>query len=110
MNEDRPRVGAAAADDGDPECAFSPEPGAPKCTNLATMHLRVEDKHYGVVGLPTCQRHYPIAVAAGRLLQEHAYEGWCGFPASVWSIELNVCLMDDTGVEPALREYATADA
>ncbi len=71
-------------------------------------HVRVEDPRYGEVCLSSCDKHLPVARAAGKFLQEHTFEGWCGFPASLWSPELNVCFVDDTGVEPVRCERAEA--
>ena len=31
---------------------------------------------------------------------EHAYAGVCGFPATRWNYELNICEIDDSGQEP----------
>jgi hypothetical protein len=107
VNRQGPRVGAES-DEYRAVCVYSEQPGEPKCGQPATTHVRVKDPHYGEVSLVTCARHLPIARAAGKFLQEHKYEGWCGFPASLWNIELNVCLMDDTGVEPVRREHAEA--
>jgi hypothetical protein len=72
------------------------------------MHLRTYDPAYGAVALATCTEHLPIARAAGEFLQEHTYDGWCGFPASLWNVEQNVCLIDATGIEPARHTYAEA--
>lgn len=107
MTNEEPRVGVPS-DEHRPVCEYSLRPGEPKCGQPATVHVRVHDEHYGEVSLATCARHLSVARAAGEFLQEHVYEGWCGFPASLWHHELNVCLVDESGVEPVLREHAVA--
>lgn len=107
MADERPRVGSAT-DEHRAVCVYSLRAGEPQCGKPATTHVRVRDGHYGEVALATCAQHLPVARSAGEFLQEHAYEGWCGFPASLWHPELNVCFVDDTGVEPVLREHAEA--
>ena len=107
MTNEVPRVGTES-DEYRAVCVYSLRPGEPQCGRPAVVHVRTRDSHYGEVVLATCTEHLPIARAAGEFLQEHQYEGWCGFPASLWNAELNVCLVDDTGVEPARREHAVA--
>ncbi len=92
-----PRVGDAS-DDYRAACDYSLEPGSPKCENPATRHVRTADSSHGEVALQTCDEHVGIARAAGRFVQEHSFEGFCGFPSSLWIVELNACVLDDSGV------------
>lgn len=73
----------------------------------AAVHVMTVSAAYGLVALPACEGHAPIARAAGRLVAEHAHEGWCGFPGARWHEDLNVCLIDDSGVEPVLVGAST---
>lgn len=92
-----PRVGRES-DEYRSVCVYEPEPYAPQCEKRATWHVRVEDKAYGEVALSSCDDHVGLARASGRLVQEHTFDGCCGFPGSLWIIELNVCVLDDSGV------------
>jgi hypothetical protein len=88
-------------------CAYSPAPGQPTCDNAATVHVMVIDHtQHGRVGLPTCNLHLPTARASGEFLMEHPHRGYCGLPATCWDMVRNVCILDDTGEEPALRGVA----
>jgi hypothetical protein len=92
-------------------CVFAPMPGEPQCSEPATRHLRVDDEGaYGEVALAACDSHVPIARATGRLIQEHVYEGVCGFPATIWHEVLNVCVLDDSGVSLGAREASAVGA
>lgn len=85
-------------------CVYSDRPGAPYCHEPATLHVRVEDGHYGCVALAACDAHVPIARASGRFIEEHAFEGFCGFPGTLW-ID-NCCVLDISGQEPARQAVA----
>jgi hypothetical protein len=98
-----PRVGEAS-DEYRAVCVYSPEPGMPQCDKPATLHVRVEDKTYGEVALATCDEHVGTARAAGRFVQEHAFKGFCGFPSSLWVLEHNLCVLDDSGVSGLKQE------
>lgn len=88
-------------------CAYSPAPGQPTCDAPATVHVLVDDHaQYGEVGLASCDLHALTARRSGAFVMEHPYEGFCGFPATAWHKPQNVCVLDDTGEEPSLREAA----
>lgn len=87
-------------------CGYSgPRPGPGICPNPAVVHLMMEypGEVDGVAGLASCLEHLPIARAAGTVLLKHPYAGLCGLPGTVWLSEPdNVCVIDDSGVEPVL--------
>lgn len=101
-----PRVGLPSTDYR-AVCQYSHQPGAPECTNEATVHVATEDAHYGFVCLASCNEHAPIARASGRYVMEHTFEGVCGLPGTLWNEQLNRCVLDDSGEEPALHAHAT---
>jgi hypothetical protein len=101
-----PHIGAAS-DEYRPVCLYSPRPGLAECGLLATRHVLTEDGRYGTVALPTCEDHAPVARLAGSLLAEHSFEGWCGFPSTIWHEALNICLLDDSAEEPSVVERAS---
>lgn len=91
-------------------CAYSPAPGEPKCDAPATMHVMVVDHaQHGRVGLASCDTHLLTARRSGEFVMEHRHEGFCGFPSTCWDMVRNVCILDDTGEEPALREAPTRE-
>lgn len=89
-------------------CVYSDEPGAPQCNEPAALHVMVDDQKYGCVSLATCTKHARIARAAGSYRMEHPFEGFCGFPGTLWNEQHNVCVLDDSGQEPARAEAAEA--
>ena len=113
MTTIRPGIGGRS-DDHRAICTYSgPEPGEPICPNPPTVHLMLEYPagDYGVAGLHACAEHLPIAYAAGVVLLEHPHAGLCGLPGTVWLPEPdNVCVIDDSGVEPELQATAWAGA
>lgn len=79
-------------------CLYSFAPGHPRCANTATVHVLIDDAHYGPVSLPTCDEHASVARASGVYVLEHAFEGWCGFPGTYWVGDpVNRCELDDSG-------------
>lgn len=99
----RPYVGEAS-DEYRAVCVYSPTPGAEQCGAAATTHVRVLDcGGYGEVCLASCADHAPVARAAGALVAEHAFSGCCGLPATMWLDGLNVCVLDESGVEPNIE-------
>lgn len=104
-----PRIGEQSTE-WQPVCGYSDAPGRPKCQQPATRHLMLWSPHSGLVSVSTCDQHLPIARMAGELRQEHPYRDCCGMPGTYWNIELNRCVIDDSGVEPQLegRELAHA--
>lgn len=89
-------------------CVYSDRPGAPKCGAPATRHLAVEDAHYGVVALATCDTHLPVARATAPVAGEHDFEGFCGFPGSLFYLER--CDLDGTGPDRMLTASASGPA
>lgn len=80
----------------------------PACGEPATVHILTVATGWGRVALASCDRHAPIARAAGLYEAEHPHRGVCGLPAALWADE--GCVIDDSGVEPALtgaRELET---
>ncbi len=55
----------------------------------------VDTATYGVVCLITCDAHAPIARTSGQYVEEPTYEGFCGFPGTLWVD--NHCVLDDSG-------------
>lgn len=108
MTEDVPRVGPES-DEYRAVCVYSRAPGEPQCSAPATLHVAVDSDAYGIVSLAACTTHAPTARAAGRYLEEHAFEGYCGLPGTRWS-PANVCVLDDSGREPARAEHAESTA
>lgn len=96
---DEPRVGAES-DEYRAVCVYSRAPGEPQCNATARLHVMVNSAGYGVVMLATCKSHALIARMSGFFLQEHTFEGYCGLPGTLWSVE-NKCVLDDSGREPA---------
>lgn len=89
-------------------CVYSDRPSQLQCAEPATLHVKVEDGHYGCVALATCDRHASIARASGRFVEEHIYEGVCGMAGTIWVN--NQCVLDDSGQEPARRTMEAISA
>lgn len=106
--EDAPRVGAPS-DEYRAVCVYSSAPGEPQCNATARLHVMVNSGNYGVVMLATCDSHALIARMSGAFLQEHAFQGYCGLPSTRWS-PANVCVLDDSGQEPARVGYGSVAA
>ena len=104
-----PQVGPPS-DDYRAVCAFSLRPGMPQCEQAATVHVQVVSYQYGPVALASCDQHADVARAADRCVQEHAFEGYCGLPGTLWSPTANRCVLDDSGQEPAVGRVAEAVA
>lgn len=100
-----PRV-VGPDNDHRPVCSYIPTGGGATCGTPATVHLWVARSPSGGVRLAACDPHAPIARATGPVVQEHPYQGLCDLPGTVWSRELNQCVIDDSGVEPALAGAA----
>lgn len=106
-----PSVGAES-DEYRAVCLYSDRPGSPRCGEPAVLHIGVEDTNYGsvadygLIALATCSRHAPMARASARFVNEHAFEGFCGFPATRWDMHHNRCVLDDSGQEPSRVEHA----
>lgn len=68
-------------------CGFGGSgPGdGPKCTDPATVHVMSESAIHGVVSLSACDRHAPIARAAGPLIDEHPFGPGCDSQPSYWT-------------------------
>ena len=92
----RPRVGGVS-DEYRSVCVYSPNPGERQCDKTATHHVRVEDKVYGEVALQSCGEHVGTARAAGRFVQEHAYDDeTCALRRALWIVELNACVLEES--------------
>lgn len=84
-------------------CAYTgSRDGEHVCGEPAAVHLMVNDPAWGTIGLAACDRHAPVARVAGVVLGEHEHSGLCGLPGTFWHLELNRCVIDDSGVEPVL--------
>jgi hypothetical protein len=76
-------------------CAYGGiDPGHPHCGDGATVHILSESAIHGPVGLPTCDRHAPIARGAGLYLGEHAYGPACRAPITFWQVD--GCNLEET--------------
>lgn len=95
-----------ASDEYRAVCVYSDVPGDPQCDRPAVRHVRVVCDEYGEVMLASCSVHLSNARTAGRFVQEHDFEGVCGFPSTLWVTELNICVLDASGEEPAREEQA----
>lgn len=79
-----------------------PEQLGEACEQRAELHLLVRCRDCGELrGLLSCVYHYPTAVAAGELVAAHEIGLWCGLPATYFDKDVNECVLDDSGVEPA---------
>lgn len=96
-----PRVGEAS-DEYRAVCVYSRDEGDPQCGSAATVHVLTDCAPYGLVALTSCDNHAPIARVAGEFRAEHVHEGFCGFPATIWHLAENRCVLDDSGAEPLL--------
>lgn len=43
-------------------------------------------------------------------VEVHAFEDCCGMPGTIWDRSVNRCVIDDSGVEPQLKEQELAHA
>lgn len=102
MNSPVPPTVGAPSDEYRAVCVYSHRPDTAQCGDPATRHIRTVDATWGEVALAACDRHAPIARAAGLFVAEHEHAGVCGFPATVWLDAENVCAIDDSGQEPEL--------
>jgi hypothetical protein len=68
--------------------------GGEKCGDRATVHVLSESAMYGVVSLPTCDRHAPVAREAGVYKGEHAYGQTCMYPLTFW--QADGCHLEET--------------
>lgn len=102
MSDHMPPTVGPASDEHRAVCVYSPRPGDPQCDRPATLHVRTDTDEYRQVALSTCDRHAPIARVAGRFVAEHEHALLCGLPGTLWAEVENVCVLDDTGEEPAL--------
>lgn len=71
----------------DGTCTYAPKPGDEKCGSPATRHLMSESAIYGLVSLPTCDLHAPVARAASPWLGEHPYAPDCSGRWSRWRLD-----------------------
>lgn len=80
-----------------PICMYSPTEADPLCGAAADRHVLVDSG--GIAVLATCGDHAHIARGCGVWLLEHAYNGVCGLPGTLWDARRNACVIDDSGVE-----------
>lgn len=104
MAEEKPNVGYVGPEMPEhaarPYCLYTgPTPGVPQCGKNATTHLFVSSPTMGDVALATCPDHEAIARAAGDVVDEHGFGGFCGMPGTLWSFDEHRCIIDDSGVE-----------
>lgn len=95
-----PGVGPASTDYRGVCQYHGPTGHGPPCGEPATVHVRTMSASWGDVSLASCDRHAPIARAAGGFMAEHRHWGVCGLPGTVWADE--ACVIDESGVEPEL--------
>jgi hypothetical protein len=81
VNTDRPGM-----------CTYAPQPGDERCGAPATRHIMSESAIYGLVALPACDTHAPLARAAGPFLGDHAFTADCSGHWSRW--RLDGCVRD----------------
>ena len=66
-------------------CAYAPDLGEPFCGKGATVHVLAESPAWGIVALPSCDLHAPVArTAAGEVLGEHPHQPTC-LVADCWA-------------------------
>lgn len=94
-------------------CTYGIPEGDPnRCTNRATRHLALLAADLVELhSIAACDEHVGIArrLCGERFVQEHAYEGLCGLPGTLWSFDLNECVLDDSGRSAAGHEQAAAE-
>jgi hypothetical protein len=105
-----PPTAGPASDEYRAVCVYIHRHGGPQCDAPATVHVMSDTEQYGVVGFAACDVHARIARAAGRFVMEHPHAGYCGLPGTIWHLELNVCVLDDSGEEPLLTAALEAVA
>jgi hypothetical protein len=81
-----PWIGDESTDSPD-GCHYSDKPGVPRCGAVATVHILSESAITGLLALSACDRHAPIARAAGPYLGEHAFGAGCMAIPSMWHDE-----------------------
>jgi len=94
-----PRLGP---EDTEPRaiCGYADDEQAPRCQAPAEIHLWVLMPDGYETMLAACLRHYPIARLVGTVIDRHRHWGVCGLPGTVWSFDLQQCVLDDSGQEP----------
>jgi hypothetical protein len=87
----------------------SPLTGVP-CGQRATQHLLLwMGPLAGWRMLHACDMDTRMVLVSGLPVQQwHVFADCCGMPGTNWDRELNRCVIDASGVEPALREKETA--
>ena len=58
-------------------CAFSADLDQPACGAPPVVHMVAEAEGWGLVTLPSCLAHAPIARAAANVITEHAWHEIC---------------------------------
>lgn len=82
-----------------PVCGCADTLTDPPCGRPATWHVLTDDvDRHGLTSLAACPAHAPVARSCGHVLQEHAYDGVCGMPGTLWDPHHNRCVLDGTGV------------
>lgn len=78
-----------------------PDQRGEKCGATADLHVLVKHPEHGTFhALLTCAYHYEAAVQSGERVETHEIGLWCGLPAARFDAERNVCVLDDSGIEP----------
>lgn len=92
-------------------CVYAPTPADPTCGEPAAVHVMVDSAGWGPVALSSCDAHRSIARASGTPIDEHLHVGFCGLPGALWMYPpISACVIDDSGVEPALSGAAEMPA
>ncbi|MGH6657592.1 MAG: hypothetical protein ACRDVE_20595 [Actinocrinis sp.] len=103
MGSDEPHGPRLGPEDTDIRgiCGYALAPDAPRCQRPAEIHLCSQHPEGFPVQIASCLEHFENAKAAAPVIDTHPYQGVCGLPASLWSVELRRCVIDDSGEEPA---------
>lgn len=86
-----PGVGAQIPRGREALCGYSPGPEGELCPDDAEVHVFVTSGGRGLVALPSCTRHAPIARKAGRFVDEHPFTAGCADPKSIVDRRANEC-------------------
>ncbi|WP_086668038.1 hypothetical protein [Lentzea kentuckyensis] len=82
-----------------PVCGHADTLEHPKCGRPAAWHVLIDDADmHGLTSLAACPAHVTVARSCGNVLQQHAYDGVCGMPGTLWNPDSNRCELDGTGV------------
>ncbi len=79
------------------------------CGKLALSHVAIEaaDEDGGVAMLKACADHRAFVERMPGLVALHEWGTFCDMPGALWHWDINICLLDGSGVGPE-REGAAA--